>query len=155
MADGDRNAERDASIYRMYIAGLSQTLIAERVNLTQSRVSQICTEQAALVPPPDREALAKRAVERGEWLRAEMARLYERQTRNPPPAFSQKGDPLIDPRTGEVIADMATLFAAWDRMLKADERLAKAVGLDAPTKAHVEVEQVRYVLTDVDDEALK
>lgn len=52
------------------------------------------------------------------------------------------GKVITDPETGEKYIDEAPALAAMDRLLKIMDRRAKYLGLDAPTRANVEVTTV-------------
>lgn len=145
-------AETDIAMWRLYCAGHPQDAIARRYNCSQATVSRALKRVRDSIPEDPRADMIKREFALINELRVKMIEQMEAPA---PPAFSQKGDALVDPRTGAIVEDLTARAAAWDRVLKTSERLAKMLGLDAPTRVQAEVAQVTYVLVDVDDQSLK
>lgn len=145
MASSDRLAERNGHIWRLHVAGLSQRKIAERMGLSQMQISRVIEKVSRALPPIDREAIAREQVERIKELHSEMAELYQQARENPPPRVSASGRITVDPATGQPIPDLSVALDAWDRQVKAMERLAKALGLDSPVKLESR-QEVEYVI---------
>jgi hypothetical protein len=70
-----------------------------------------------------------------------------------PPAYSN-GRPIVD-EDGVIVRDAGPRMAALDRIVKVEDRLAKLLGLDAPVKADVTVnEQARQQAQDAAAQAV-
>ena len=148
----DAFAERDIAMWRMHCAGHPQEAIARRLNVSQSTVSRAIIRVRKAIP---REARAD-AIQRELSLLYEMrAALVDRLNAGSPPAFSQRGDALVDPRNGQIVEDPTEYYAAFSGIMKTMDHVMKMLGLNAPVRAEVAVEQVTYVLVGVDDEALR
>lgn len=144
--------EREAEVYRLRVVNrLTQTQIAERLGITQQRVSQIEAEARAKLPPLDLEEMRRESLELH----------YETQRRalaladmiGAPVTAGKDGELVLDPTSGEYVRDYSLRLAALDTARKADIEIRKLHGLDAATK----IEQsgsVRYELVGVDPTAL-
>lgn len=133
-SDGDRLAGRNGLIWRAYVQGATQEAIAAEHGLTQSMVSRILTEIRASIPEEDRADLIRRETEFLDRMRCLALDLVDRP---PIPAYSN-GRP-IQMEDGTIAEDHSGRLAAWDRALKAHERLSKLLGLDAAAKVDATV----------------
>lgn len=134
MADGDRLAHRNGEIWRAYVAGKTQDAIAAEFGLSQRRVSDIIAEVRETIPPEDRAHLVQREADFLDEMRQVVLELVQ----GPPiPAYSN-GRPILMP-DGSIAEDHSGRLAAWDRAIKAHERLAKLLGLDAAAKVEATV----------------
>lgn len=138
MANTPRLEGRTGQIWKMTVMGKTQEAIAEHFGIDQSRVSQIIAEVRASIPPLDKEALIQREVEFLETIRERAQELAEMDL---PPAFSQKGEMLVD-RQGNPVLDAAGRVSALKLHLDIQARLAKMVGLEAPTKVDTTVNDI-------------
>lgn len=65
------------------------------------------------------------------------------------PLVSQ-GKVIVHPETKEVVLDPMPVLYAIDRMIRIQERRAKLLGLDAPTKIHAEVRNVEAIDAEIE-----
>jgi hypothetical protein len=130
----DRLAGRNGSIYQAYILGTTQEELAARHGIHQTRVAQIIAEVRASIPEEDLAAARSDHLDVLRRLTAVAAEIMEAPL---PPAYSN-GRPIVD-ENGEYVRDAGPRLAALDRIVKATERMAKVLGLDAPVKADVTV----------------
>lgn len=135
MANTPRLEGRTGQIWKMTVMGKTQEAIAEHFGIDQSRVSQIIAEVRAAIPPLDKEALVQREIDFLETIRDRTEDLALMEL---PPAFSQKGEMLVD-RNGNPVLDTAGRVSALKLHLDIQARLAKMVGLEAPTKVDATV----------------
>ena len=131
----DRLGGRNGAIWRAYVAGETQASIAERFGLTQGGVSTIIRKVKDALPPED---LDERRVRLTELLDESLARMVTVMRAEPVPLYSN-GKPVMDPETGLVARDWTGQANAIRTMLPTMERMAKMLGLDAPTQTNVTV----------------
>jgi hypothetical protein len=132
----DRLAGRNGAIYQAYILGTTQEELAARHGIDQTRVSQIIAEVRASIPEEDLAAARTDHLDVLRRLTAVAAEIMEEPL---PPAYSN-GKPVLD-EDGRMVRDASSRLAALDRIVKATERMAKVLGLDAPVKADVTVSE--------------
>jgi DNA-binding CsgD family transcriptional regulator len=145
----DRLAGRNGEIWRMYTSGLTQQAIAARLGMHQSSVSNVLKQVRDALPADERDDWRIIAI---ETLRELHAVAVEIVRSDPPPTFHQ-GEPLRD-ENGEIVRDASTRLVAIDRLIRIQERAARALGTDSPDKLQVGA-TVRYTVNGVDPEALK
>jgi hypothetical protein len=126
--------ERDARAVDLRRAGLTYRQIAAELDLSVS-----CAHDAV------QRGLADSVVETNEEVRRleldrldHLARTALKVIAKPHLAVSQ-GRVVKHPATGEPLADDGPALAAIDRLLKIQDRRARLLGLDAPTRTRVEV----------------
>lgn len=132
----DRLEGRNGDVWRAHVSGATQEAIAAKLGVSQATVSRIIAQVRDTIPAPVKEHLVTREMDFLDGLRAEMMELAAKP---PPPAFSQRGIPLVDPDTGQIVRDASTQLAAIDRAVKLHERMSKILGLEAPSRAEVAV----------------
>jgi hypothetical protein len=137
--EDSRLAGRNGAIWRAHISGATQEAIAAEHGIHQTRVSQIIREIRETLPPEERSHLVTRETEFLDHLRRIALDLVDRP---PIPAYSN-GKPILMPPdpdgTQAVAEDHSGRLAAWDRALRAHERLSKLLGLDAAAKVDATV----------------
>jgi hypothetical protein len=128
-----RLGERDARIAADYAFGMSQEKLGQKYELSQQRVSEILAavraEHDATTREDHRAAIAARIAEHHRMLR-ELAEME-----GAPVTAGKDGDVVTDPESGEVVRDYSGRLNAIRTMLAVDERLAKLIGTDAPTRS--------------------
>jgi len=144
MTSRERNADRDRAIWRSYLNGHTQQEIADQHGLTQPAISLILSKIRKSLPELDRADLVRREVDLLDRLRAESLELWDMR---PIPAYSN-GKPILMEDGVTVAEDHSGRLAALDRAVRLHERLAKLVGLEAPSK-------VEATVTNVEREAAK
>jgi DNA-binding transcriptional regulator LsrR (DeoR family) len=120
----------------MYVAGMTQEAIAEKYGIHQTRVSQIIGAVRATIPEVDRTHLIQREL---EMLDANRLMALELAVAPLPPAFDQKGNPLIDPETRTVVRDATGRVTAVKLALDVQQQMRKLLGLDQPLKVDATV----------------
>jgi hypothetical protein len=135
-----RLGDRDAKICADYAFGMTQAAIAEKYDLGQQRVSQILADQRARHDATTREdhraAIAERVAEHHRMLR-ELAEME-----GAPVTAGKDGQVVYDigPNGKQVVVrDYSGRINAIRAMLAVDERLAKLIGTDAPTRSVTDV----------------
>jgi DNA-binding NarL/FixJ family response regulator len=121
-------AERDTEIMRLRRAGVPAQDIALQFGLTPARISQIWHRSLKQLPMEEAELLRKEQVAR---LDALSASAHEILTRN-----LKQDDPVA--------------LAAIAAILRIEERRAKLLGLDMPTRVEATIEAIRYEVVGVD-----
>ena len=144
--------EREHEIYRLTVVNqLTQDVIADKLGISQQRVSQLLAAARAKLPPVDLEAVRQNAlalhedVIRRAYLLAEM--------KGAPVTSGKDGSVVYDPEDNSVVRDFAGRLAALNLALKADEQRRKLLGADAASKTEV-TGSVRYEVVGIDTEDL-
>lgn len=127
---------RTGEVWKLWVSGWTQEAIAQKYNISQPRVSQIIATVRALIPETDRAELISKEV---EFLGVMRREAMELATSPLPPAFDQKGYPLVDPVTKEVIRDASGRVQAMKLAMDAQAHLRKLLGLDQPLKVEASV----------------
>lgn len=127
---------RTGEVWKLTVSGWTQEAIGEKFNISQQRVSQIIAAVRALLPEQDRAQIIQDEVEFLGVLRREAMELA---TSPLPPAFSAKGDILVNPRTREPILDTSGRVAAMKLALDVQAQQRKLLGLDQPLKVDATV----------------
>jgi len=142
---------RNGSVWHAYVfMGRTQEDIADQFGISQQRVGQIVKQVQAEMPA---EALDDVKRHHLESLRMVHGMLADIAVAELPPAYSN-GRPIVD-EDGVIVRDAGPRMAALDRIIKVEDRLAKLLGLDAPVKADVTVnEQARQVAQDAAAQAV-
>lgn len=145
-------SEREGEVYRLTVVNrLTQREIAERMGVSQPRVSQILADARAKLPPVDLAAVRQEALElhldviRRAYLLAEM--------NGAPVTAGKDGGVVYDPEDNSIVRDYTLRMNALALALKADEQRRKLLGADAATKTEV-TGSVRYEVIGVDTEDL-
>lgn len=135
-----RTADRDFAIWQRYVAGETQMELAAAFELGQSTVSDIIARMKNAIPLEERRARQARQLAELDHMRTAALDLVDA---DPIPAYSN-GRPIMMPDgDGERIAEDHTgRVRAMDMVIKVQEREAKALGLDAPSRVSVEAEQL-------------
>jgi hypothetical protein len=128
--------ERDNQAVELRRRGLSHRQIAAQMGYKSPSSAYDAIERA--LAESSREAHDEvRALELGRL--DDMRRICWRILASKHITVSQ-GRVITHPETGEIVTDDMPLLQAIDRLLRISERTAKLLGLDAPVRAHVEVQ---------------
>jgi len=120
---------RNGAIWADYCAGYTQDHLAERYGLSQTRISEIIAAVRASIPPTDLDEARQRHLDGV----AELQRAAVELARAPlAPAYSN-GRMMVD-EDGRPIMDMTGRLNALRVATGISERVAKLLGLDAPSK---------------------
>lgn len=146
----DEDPERDDLVYRLRVVNrLSQREIAERVGISQQRVSQLLARMEANLPPVDVGAI-----------RAESLRLLRHAQREALILAEMQGAPVTAGKDGMIIYDPTVTLAdgshpvvreysgrnaALKLAIEADKEIRKLTGADAASKVE-STGTVRYEL---------
>lgn len=133
----NRTADRDYDIWLRYSDGQTQEAIAGHYDLSQQTVSRIIARMRDDIPIEERRARQRRQLDDLDRLREEAMDLAEAE---PIPAYSN-GRPILM-ADGRPAQDNTGRVRAMDLVVKLQEREAKALGLDAPTRISVEAEEI-------------
>lgn len=149
----ERLEGRDGDIWRRYtIYSWTQERIAREYGISRERVSDILERVRASLPETDRSALINASMELIHEVKARALEIADMA--GAPVAVGKDGLPLMDPETGAVVRDYSGRLRALETAMKADDVLAKRLGLDAAQKTETTA-SVRYEVVAVDPEMLK
>lgn len=143
---------RNGEVYRKHIIyGWTQERCAEHFGISQERVSQIVRDVRAGIPEDSKADLVRASM---DLINEVKARALEIADMIPAPVVAGKdGTPVYDPETGMLARDFSGRLRALETALKADDTLAKRLGLDAASKIE-STATVRYEVLGVDTENL-
>lgn len=129
--------ELNERVWAKWVSGKNARVIAIEEDLTSRQVESILSKMKKVVEEsmPTVDEFRTMIV---EGTRQVLTRMTEVMEAPPAPAYSN-GRPIIDERTGETALDYSARLNAADRVLRAHERLAKIVGVEAPTEANITV----------------
>lgn len=137
-------------IYEARIRGAKLAELAEKYGITQSRISDICSEVRRTLPERSREELIAASLDQLEFLREKVIELAEME--GSPVTAGQLGEILLD-TDGSVVRDYSLRIKAIDQAHKLWVSFGKRMGLDAPTESVVKA-SVQYEVVGLDPEAL-
>lgn len=147
--------EREHEIYQLTVVNrLTQRRIAERMGISQERVSQILTQARAKLPPVDLQAVRQESLalhRRTQELALELAEMP-----GAPVTSGKDGDIVYEIVDGQQVAvrDYSLRLAALETARKADVEMRKLHGVDAPGKTEISG-SVNYTVANIDLDALK
>jgi transcriptional regulator with XRE-family HTH domain len=152
MATQRRLEGRNGAIARGYfVAGKTQSELAEEFGLDRTRVSQIIAEARAEIPEVDKVEYLQKSLETLQYVQQVAAELIEHE--GAPVTAGKDGDVVYDPESGVVVRDYSGRVLAAQLLLKASEAQAKRLGLDAATKIE-STATVRYEIAGLNDDDL-
>lgn len=139
---------RNGEVWRRHVIyGWTQERVAEHFGIGQQRVSEIIAMVRASIPEDSKADLVRASM---ELIHEVKARALEIADMLPAPVVAGKdGTPVIDPDTGQWVRDYGGKLRALETALKADDVLAKRLGLDAASKVE-STATVRYEVVGVD-----
>lgn len=117
-------AGRNGQIWKLYCRGLNQEALAEKFDLSQSRISQIINEVRDSIPIEERDAVVKQEVDFLRELRAEVLELWD----------ADAPDLVSNGRVIEGTKDHGGRLAALARAESLTARLHRVLQIDAPVK---------------------
>ena len=128
--------ERNADIWQLWISGLTEWQIAQKIGLTRGATHRILTDiKQTMAESEPTVADFRQLVVYGTL--DVIRHMTERMHAEPLPAYSN-GKPILD-SDGEQTVDYSLQLGAADRLLKAHERLAKITGVEAPSEHAITV----------------
>lgn len=127
---------RNGKIWAAHMAGLNIQQIADAFDLSNQRVSQILDQIRKAIPNDEKATIRTMRLELLNELKAQC---MEIALADAAPAFAPNGKAHVDPTTGAVVRDYAYKLNAVDRLLKIDERIAKATGTDSAVEHTVQI----------------
>lgn len=143
-------SETEAEVYRLrVVARLTQREIAERVGLSQQRVSQMLA--GVQFPKPDLNAIREESAELHRLVQKKAFELLEMEAA--PLTAGKDGGVVYDPESGVVVRDYGGRVQAAKLLLEADRELRKLFGVDAATKQEI-TGGVRHEVVGVDPSEL-
>jgi hypothetical protein len=148
--DGRYLAERNGEVWAAYVSGETPHSIAERYDLSVASVIQICKKIREHIPTPDKDDLRLNNLELLHQLQAQIATIAMMDA---PPAFTVTGKVLWDAENNCAVRDYRAKFQAVELVLKTSERIAKILGLDAPDRLTVTVDEMAREATISEAEA--
>lgn len=158
LARNPDTAERDAKAAKLRARGLEYADIAREMGYTDKSAAYKAVQRClrdTLTEPGDE--LRKLELDRLDAMQRAVQAILDREhvsisqgrvvRRRGEPKFDEHGDPVLDAKgqpeyEWNDVLDDGPALAAVDRLLKIQERRARLLGLDTPTKSHVMVERV-------------
>jgi hypothetical protein len=149
---------RNGEVWRRHVIhGWTQERCAEHFKISQQYVSEIIATVRASIPAADRAELITASIELIHEVKRQALEIADMA--GAPVAVGKDGAILYDPEktnadgSAVVVRDYSGRLRALDMALKADDVLAKRLGLDAASKTE-STATVRYELVGVDPDAL-
>lgn len=130
---------RNGRIWQLTIAGWTQERIAEELDIDQSTVSRSIAAVRSSIPEVDKAQAFQRELDFLDTLRSMSVEIADMPAA--PVTAGKDGNVVLDPETGAVVRDYGGKLAAMDRAVKMHERYAKLLGLEAPSKVDVSVQE--------------
>lgn len=127
-----QQAEQRAKAYRLKLRGLSDRAVAQQLGVSHTTVQNWTKQEAHEIVLPLAEELRKVQLERLGEMRQAALLVLERFH------VTVSHGKVIKDDFGDALEDDAPKLQAIDRLLRIEERIAKLLGLDAPTRAEVE-----------------
>jgi hypothetical protein len=124
--------------------------IADDLNLSVQRISQIIAEVQRSIGPVDREKMIQESIELIKFVKDQAIDIIEMAGA---PVFVGKDGTIARDENGEVVRDYSGRIAASKLALDADNTIAKRLGLDAATKTEV-TGNMRVEIVGIDPEDL-
>lgn len=132
MAETDRLAGRNGSIWREYCRGATMEALGEKYGISKQRVKEIVDQVRDSVPTETRGEVVREMV---DWLRQTRIEIMELWDKDGAPVTAGKdGFVVRDPETEAVVRDHTGRLNAAKVALAFAEREAKLLGADAPAK---------------------
>lgn len=141
-----RLSDRDGSIWVDFCSGVTQAALARQHGVSEVRIGQIVKSVRDSIPASDRGEILLESLELIRRIQREAIKLVEMT--GAPVAVGKDGTVLRDPDTDEVVRDYSLRTKAAELALKANDTLAKRLGLDSPTKIE-STARVAYTLEGV------
>lgn len=142
---------RNGDVARAYfVRGWTLQQIADEFEISNQRVSQIIEQARKEMPETDKGELLRESVELIRYVKDQAVELIEMAGA---PVFVGKDGTLARDEEGNVVRDYSGRLRALDMALKADDTIAKRLGLDAASKIE-STAMVRYELVQISPEDL-
>lgn len=145
---GRAKPERNEEIIKLWVRGHIQADIAERMNISPQRVSQIIQAHREALRGRTREEIIEREVQTLDELRRMGLAVADGMAA--PVVRGEHAVVVIDPETGNVVRDHAGRLAGAKLALDASAAMRRLLGADAVTKTDATV-HVRYTIDGVDE----
>lgn len=143
--------DRNQQIWLRYANGGAVADLAVEYGLSEERIYQVIKQVAATIPDEDRSQVVKLRrsyLDQAKTIAMEIAQAPAK------PSFAPNGRELLG-RDGEPILDNSERLTAVTAALKADERLARLTGTDAPAQQLISVEHDKAKAQEATQEAAR
>lgn len=131
----ERLEGRNGEIWHRYaVRGQTLERIAEDLELSAQRISQILEETRKSIAPIDRQKMIEESVELIKFVKDQAIEIVEMAGA---PVFVGKDGKIARDENGNVVRDYSGRINASRLALDADNVIAKRLGLDAATKTEV------------------
>lgn len=146
----EEKTERNAEIWRRFSAGERQADLAEEFGVVPQAIAAIVARERAKLGPSDRAAMIADFVREAQRNREVLAGIRDADA---PPAFSVKGDLLLD-ENGQPVRDVTSHLAATRELANQQAHTAKLLGLNAPDRVQQDT-TVHFTIEGVDGDVFK
>ncbi|WP_432019155.1 hypothetical protein [Streptomyces sp. 1222.5] len=133
--DREQRAERDAEIYRLKVAGLTERAIAARYGLAQSTVHEIIDRGRRDLLTPGAEALRQMEADRLDDARRAASAVRSRVH------YVVQGGSVVTDAEGNPLRDDGPVLKANEQLVRISESWRKLFGLDAPEQLNIALER--------------
>lgn len=123
--------------------------IGQQYGISGHRAREIYYKAMREIPIAEINAYRAEQLDRFAELRAEAYRILKADH-----PVVHSGEVVLDPETNQPMQDAGPVLAAIDRILNIDRQEAALLGLNAPAKHQLQVEQVMYEIVGVDVDAM-
>ncbi|MCX4558100.1 hypothetical protein OHA02_18060 [Streptomyces phaeochromogenes] len=148
--DREERAVRDAEIYQLKVAGLTERRIADRYGLAQSTVHEIIDKGRRDLLTPGAEALRQMEADRLDDVRRTASAVRSRLH------YVVQGGKIVKDDDGTPLRDDGPVLKANDQLIRVSESWRKLFGLDAPEQLNIALERrVDEESTDIAEVLLK
>ncbi len=147
LTEQEREVYHLSSVWRM-----NQYQIAEKLGISQQRVSVVLRSARSKMPPVDLTELRRSVIDAHDHMVQEFMKLAARE--GAPVTAGKDGGVVYDPETGEVVRDYGLRMSSLAEIRRTLAELRKLEGLDAATKVEAQA-TVRYVVEGVEMGDLK
>lgn len=133
--DREARAVRDAEIYRLKVAGLTERAIAERYSLAPATVHEIIDRGRRDLLTPGAEALRQMEADRLDDARRAASAVRSRVH------YVVQGGQVVTGPDGQPLRDDAPVLKANEQLVRISESWRKLFGLDAPEQLNIALER--------------
>lgn len=133
--DREARAVRDAEIYRLKVAGLTERAIADRYALAPATVHEIIDRGRRDLLTPGAEALRQMEADRLDDARRAASAVRSRTH------FVVQGGAVVTGPDGQPLRDDAPVLKANEQLVRISESWRKLFGLDAPEQLNIALER--------------
>lgn len=131
----ERTDEISREMWELYVRGFTQQKIADQYGMTQQAVSDRLRVYRVSIPDEELDQKRRQHLDQAAAWAHGLLLLAEKE--GAPVTSGKDGLVVVDPETGEIVRDYSLRIQAGREARAWQEREAKLLGLDKPTKVAV------------------